>query len=173
MRLLFEIDKKDYDPNGEAFIRPSARGIIFRDGKIALIYSKKIKYCKFPGGGIEYGEDKVVALIREVREETGLTVRPETVEEFGYVHRIQKGRHEAVFIQDNYYYTCEVEDGQGATEMTVSEKNEEFVPVFLPVEEAIAINSSYTHFDDLHDVMVERELGVLKIIAEQMKGEHT
>ena len=171
MRLLFEIDRKDYDPDGEAFVRPSARGIIFRDGKIAVIYSKKTKYCKFPGGGIEPGEDKVVALMREVKDEVGLTVKPETVKEFGYVHRIQKGRHEAVFIQDNYYYTCEVEDGQGETEMTASEKAEEFVPMFMPIEEAIAINASYEHVDELHDVMVERELRVLQIIAGQMKGE--
>ena len=32
MRLLFEIDTKDYDPNGKAFVRPSVRGIIIRDG---------------------------------------------------------------------------------------------------------------------------------------------
>ena len=170
MKLLFEIDKKDYDPNGEAFVRPSARGIIFRDGKIAVIYSKKIKYCKFPGGGIEPGEDKIVALIREVREEVGLTVKPETVKEFGYVHRIQKGRHEAVFIQDNYYYTCEVEDGQEDAQFTANEKAEDFVPMFMPIEEAIAINASYEHYDDMHDVMAERELRVLQIIAEQIKG---
>ena len=52
MRLLFEIDRKDYDPNGDMFIRPSARGIIFRDGELSVIYSRARKYCKFPGGGI-------------------------------------------------------------------------------------------------------------------------
>ena len=34
MRLLFELDTKDYDPNGVPFVRPSVRGIIIRDGKI-------------------------------------------------------------------------------------------------------------------------------------------
>ena len=42
--------------------------------------------------------------------------------------------------------------------------------MFMPIEEAIAINASYEHYDDMHDVMAERELRVLQIIAEQMKG---
>lgn len=32
MRLLLEMDSKDHDPNGRTFVRPSARGIILRDG---------------------------------------------------------------------------------------------------------------------------------------------
>ena len=39
MRLLFEMDAKDYDPDGKVFSRPSVRGIIIRDGKIAMVYS--------------------------------------------------------------------------------------------------------------------------------------
>ena len=34
-----------------------------------------LTYC-FPGGGIEDGESEEVALVREVREEIGVTVRP-------------------------------------------------------------------------------------------------
>ena len=41
MRLLFEIDTKDYDPNGKAFVRPSVRGIIIQDGKVAMVHSQK------------------------------------------------------------------------------------------------------------------------------------
>lgn len=126
MKLLFEIDKKDYDINGEAFIRPSARAIIFRNNKLAVIYSNKKRYCKIPGGGIEKGENPMEAMIREVREEVGLDVIPETIKEFGYVHRIQKGKHEPVFIQDNYYYICEAYDGQHPSCFSEAEKSEEF-----------------------------------------------
>ena len=66
MRLLFEIDTKDYDPNGKAFVRPSVRGIIIRDGRIAMVHSLKYDYYKFPGGGIESGESPEQALLREV-----------------------------------------------------------------------------------------------------------
>ena len=33
MRLLFQLDTRDYDPNGKAFVRPSVRGIIIRAGE--------------------------------------------------------------------------------------------------------------------------------------------
>ncbi len=54
MRILFEMDKKDYVPNGSVFSRPSARAIIIKDGKIAMVYSKKYNYYKFPVGGKLY-----------------------------------------------------------------------------------------------------------------------
>lgn len=49
MKQLFEIDLHDYDESDTVFRRPSARAIIFDDvGKIALVYSKKENYYKFP-----------------------------------------------------------------------------------------------------------------------------
>lgn len=165
MRLLFEIDKKDYDPNGAAFIRPSARAIIIRKNEISMIYSKKRGYYKIPGGGIEQGEDNVTAMIREVKEEVGLIVIPETVREFGYVHRIQKGKHEPIFIQDNFYYICDVETRQTETEYSDNEKIEEFIPVWVNITEAINANEEYVKINS-NDSMIERELRVLKLIQE-------
>ena len=77
MNQLFVIDLHDYGENCVTHRRPSARGIIFVSGKISLVYSEKEKYYKFPGGGIIENEDMKSALIREVREETGFTVKAE------------------------------------------------------------------------------------------------
>lgn len=74
MRILFEMDKKDYDPDGSVFSRPSARAVIIKDRKIAMVYSRKYHYYKFLGGGIETDECMEDALMREVSEETGLCV---------------------------------------------------------------------------------------------------
>ena len=91
MRQLFEIDLKDYEKDDCVFRRPSARGIIFGDDKkIAIVYSKKEKQFKFPGGGIREDEDKKEALIREVREEVGLIVIPEFIRKLERVMRRQK-----------------------------------------------------------------------------------
>ncbi|MGN0416241.1 MAG: NUDIX hydrolase [Agathobacter sp.] len=113
MRQLFEIDLQDYEKNDRVFRRPSVRGIIFKDdNKIALVYSKKEKYYKFPGGGIHEDEDKKEALIREVREEVGLIVIPESICEFGSVMRRQKSdvSPNTIFEQENFYYTCNYEN---------------------------------------------------------------
>ena len=90
MRQLFDMDRHDYDDCTRAFVRDSARSIIIRDGKVAMVHSLKYDYYKFPGGGIEAGEDPVDAMIRETREEAGLVVIPETIREYGLVHRAQK-----------------------------------------------------------------------------------
>ena len=44
MRILFEMDKKDYVPDGSVFSRPSARAVIIKDGKIAMVYSMNGSY---------------------------------------------------------------------------------------------------------------------------------
>ena len=109
MRLLFEMDKRDYDNCTHRFVRNSARSIIIRENKIAMIHSLKHDYYKFPGGGIEGEESPISAMIRETREEAGLVIKPDTVKEYGYVHRIQKSDRDATeyFVQDNYYYLCD------------------------------------------------------------------
>ncbi|WP_175560388.1 hypothetical protein [Butyrivibrio sp. YAB3001] len=45
MKRLFEIDLKDYKKTDSVFRRPSARAIIIKVDKIALVYSKREKYC--------------------------------------------------------------------------------------------------------------------------------
>ena len=113
MRLLFEMAKKDYGGCTRSFTRDSARSIIIRKDRIAMIHSQKYDCYKFPGGGIEPGESDVDALIRETAEEDGLIVIPDSIREYGYVHRIQKStvEEDEYLIQDNYYYLCDVEEG--------------------------------------------------------------
>ena len=104
MRLLFTLDRGDYTEGGKAFSRPSARAIVIRDGRVAMVYSQKYRHYKFPGGGMEPGESREAALIREAREEAGLVLDIETVRPYGFVHRIERGDREPLFIQDNFYY---------------------------------------------------------------------
>lgn len=90
MRTLFEMDKKNYDSSGKVFYRPSVRSIIIRGGRVAMVHSLMYDYYKFPGGGIESGETRHQALIRETAEESGLCVVPDSIQAYGCVRRIEK-----------------------------------------------------------------------------------
>jgi len=168
MKLLFEIDKKDYDPNGTVGIRPSVRGIIVRDGKIALVHSLKYDYYKFPGGGAENGESHLETLIREVSEESGLTVIPESVREYGMVHRKQKGNIEEIFVQDNYYYLCSAEEEIDSQNLDDYEADERFTLEFVTASTAIDANKNRSHGEKTgtarFEVMLERETTVLEML---------
>ncbi len=170
MRLLFEMDKKDYDQCTHTFTRNSARSIIIRDGKVAMIHSLKYDYYKFPGGGIENGENPVEAMIRETQEEAGLVVVPESVEEYGYVHRIQKSDKDRTecFVQDNYYYLCKVMDIVKPQRLDEYEAQESYRLEY--VEPLAAITKNYHVKDSPYNkLMFEREARVLEtLIADEL-----
>ncbi len=172
MRELFVLDKKNYNPNGTVGRRPSVRGIIVRDGKIAMMHSKKYNYYKLPGGGIEPEETLEDTLIREVREESGLIVKPETIKEFGFVRRIEKGRFEDIFVQDNYYFLCEAETTVMDQELDDYEAEEQFVLEFVSISDAISVNESSNHFEKEKIVtfrgMIDRENKVLKLLKDEL-----
>jgi 8-oxo-dGTP pyrophosphatase MutT (NUDIX family) len=52
--------------------RPSAYGIVVRDGK--LLTAKHFGRHNLPGGGLDIGETPEEAVVREVKEETGIDV---------------------------------------------------------------------------------------------------
>ena len=168
MRLLFEIDTKDYDVNGTAFVRHSARCIHIKNGLAAMVHSIKYDYYKFPGGGIEEYESAEHAMIRETREEAGLVVIPESVTEYGYVHRIQKSDHdgEDCFVQDNYYYLCDVEEAIHSQDLDDYEADEKFTLEYVEPDKVIFINRNTDH-GQTDQIMLEREARVLELLKEE------
>lgn len=168
MRLLFEIDKQDYADCTYTFVRNSARSIILRGGKVAMIFSLKQDYYKFPGGGIEADETPVEAMIRETREEAGLVVRPETVREYGLVHRIQRGGVDPneCFIQDNFYYICEAEEEIHPLQMEDYEQAAGFTLEFVDVRHAIRTNRE-SALENRYHTMLHREARVLEMLIEE------
>ena len=130
-----------------------------------MIHSLKYDYYKFPGGGIEKGEDPVEAMIRETREESGLTVKPETVREYGYVHRIQRSDKDETecFIQDNYYYLCEAEDRAAGQHLDEYEARETYTLEFVDPMAAIIKNRSVGQ-TPYNSMMFEREARVLEML---------
>ena len=168
MRLLFEMDKKDYSECTRTLVRNSARSILIRDGKVAMVHSLKYDYYKFPGGGIEKGESPADAMIRETREEAGLVVIPETVREYGYVHRIQKSDWDAdeCFVQDNYYYLGEAENEPVSQELDDYEAKESYRLEYIDPATAIRKNRALKD-SPYNRLMFEREALVLEMLQSE------
>ena len=173
MKRLFTIDLQDYDPEWKKYYRPSVRGIIFDDdGNIAMIYSRKYHYYKFPGGGIEKNESHIETLAREIKEETGMILEPGSAREFGEVLRIQRSHdtsENTIFVQQNFYYNCDVTDEKGEQSLDEKEKEADFVLKYVPIEEAIRVNSAFEG-KPFKKQMVERERRVLEMIKNGRDG---
>ena len=168
MRLLFEMDKKDHADCTRSFIRNSARSVIISDKKVAMIHSEKYDYYKFPGGGIEAGEDPIEAMIRETREEAGLVIIPESVREYGIVHRVQKSDKDpdVRFIQDNFYYLCAAEDDAVSQNLQGYEAEEGYELVYVDPRVAIEKNR-HLGKTPYSSTMFEREARVLEMLIEE------
>ncbi len=142
MRTLFTMDLKNYKMGGEIVVRPSARGVVLGDSNnVAMVHSLKHGYYKFPGGGVEEEETIREALVREVREEVGLVVIPETIQEFGLVPRLFRGMFEDILQEDNYYYICRAEKERVSQKLDAYEDDEQFVLSWVRADEAIEANA--------------------------------
>lgn len=168
MRVLFEMDLHDYADCTHNFVRNSARSIIIRDKKIAMIHSLKYDYYKFPGGGIEGEESPDDAMIRETREEAGLVVKPETVLEYGYVHRIQRSDYDPgeCFVQDNFYFLCDAEDETVSQCLDNYEATENYALEFVDPILAIQKNRN-VQGSQYNSMMFEREARVLEMLIDE------
>ena len=165
MKRLFTIDLKDYNDSFSRFKRPSVRGIIIKDKKVALVYSCKYDYYKFPGGGIENNEDHINTLTREISEETGLSVLVDSISEYGSVLRIQKSRfnENEIFEQENFYYLCNVDNLVQCQSLDDYELDEGFELRYVTANEAITINRTHDH-SDYDAMLIEREARVLELL---------
>lgn len=163
MEPMFTVDMKDYDGAEKKKYKTAARGIIRKDGKLALVHSTAFGYYKFPGGGLEKGESLTEALIREVREESGLDVIPSTIREFGMAKRIEKASWNYLLIQDSYYFTCEVSDKLYPQELGENETVAGFVLEYIDPKDAVEANERYLSENDYGAII--RDTRVLRMLT--------
>ena len=152
------VDLHDYPDDAKVFQRSAVRGIVRRGERYLMIYSRKYGDCKFPGGGQEQGESHADTLLREMREETGYDVLPETVQEYLLVHERRRGIYGDLLCMDSYYYICAVGDTVHPQKLDDYERDEGYEVRWLTLDEAIALNKAA----DSQTTWVQRELAVLK-----------
>lgn len=120
--------------------RIAIRAVILKDNKILMVKNNKGD-CKFPGGGLEDGENYKDTLKREVKEETGYKVIK--VKEYigTIIERNQdEYKKEQVFEMESKYYICEVDDNKEEQKLDAYELELNFKPLWLKLSEAITIN---------------------------------
>ena len=88
--------------------RLAARGIILKDDKILMIFSKFYNDYTFPGGGVENGEDEVLALKRECVEEAGVLV--ENVRPFCKIYEKRELDEETFLLHESHFYLCDIKE---------------------------------------------------------------
>lgn len=141
MVILFTFDEKDYTEDMPLVERIGVRAIIKRNGLYIMQKSSDGEY-KIPGGGVEKGENLIDALIREVLEETGLTVIRESIKEIGVIQEIRRDSFDAncKYIAHSYFYFCDVEADCQDTQMTANEIAKGYIPVWEELDTIIANN---------------------------------
>ena len=134
MELLKEIKDKEFPGDESALkVREASRAVLFdKDGLIPLLFVSKYNYHKLPGGGIEDGEDKAKALVREVLEEVG-----SKIEITGELGKIIEFRSRWNLKQISYCYYGKI-ISKGEPDFTEKELSQGFKLVWLSLNEAIS-----------------------------------
>ena len=122
--------------------RNAVRAVIRNEINEVLLIQTNLGDYKFPGGGIEEGENELQALIREIREECGF----ETKEINEHIFRIieqKEDKHDknTKFVMNSNYYTCTIDNTIiHSQSLDQYERDLEYKPVWIKIEKAIKEN---------------------------------
>ena len=72
--------------------------LVWNGGEVLLVRNSYTRYYSAPGGYVRTGETGSAAAARELREETGLRVRPEELKQALDEQHIWEGKHEHIEI---------------------------------------------------------------------------
>jgi ADP-ribose pyrophosphatase YjhB (NUDIX family) len=170
-RLMFIIivGDKEIPPGYEINKRTAVRAVLHYQDQVLMVKTNLGDY-KFPGGGVNPGEEQEKALIREIQEETGYG-SVQIGNKLGVV--IQQHPDHAdptkYFRMESVYYQGELIDlTNKGLKLDAYEEEQGFHGEFITLSEALTTNLRILNEDrmDKND-WVEREVKVLKFLLHQ------
>lgn len=118
----------------EVVSRYASRGVLINDElKVAMMEMSGASLYKLPGGGVEEGEERAAAFLREIKEETGYDAV--IIEAIGYIDE-HKNRNQ--FMQRSYCYMAKATKQPGNTALTEEETQLGMRVKWMSLEEAVA-----------------------------------
>ncbi|WP_440055186.1 NUDIX hydrolase [Pseudoalteromonas sp. T1lg65] len=156
-------------PQGSCFTRITTRAIVLQGDNILLLYTARYDDYTLPGGGADEGESLEQALQRELTEETGAhsILRFEPFGKYEEYRPWYKPDFDNIHIV-SYCYLCDICGQFSEPEMEHYEALNGMKPVWMGIDEAIAHNQAKLDATDNKGLSLERELILLKQIANQL-----
>ena len=168
MKELYVFDKKNYDINLPRHTRKAVRAIIKKDGDLVLVKSKRQGYYQFPGGGLEPGETHLDTITRETAEETGLTIIPESIKEFGVVREVRRDLYRnEIFEQISYYYYASVKEIKPDAPFEPTEGEAGFVTECVNIKTALEADKKICGSKNNKSEFLKRETYVLELLLRE------
>jgi 8-oxo-dGTP diphosphatase len=102
---MIDVDPRLTDIH-DCLYRLAVKAIIVNQGKVLLVKELDDDFWSFPGGGIDYGESDLQALVRELHEEIG--VEPKDIKTDGRVSFVTVGQVSSGIPKANLFYMVNV-----------------------------------------------------------------
>jgi len=171
LRLIKKLIHKDVEKlDGRIFKRRASRGIILKDSKILLLYTKRYNDYSFPGGGVDLNEDLITGLTRELSEETGAK-NVKVISEFGYIDEYRphyKPEYDLIHMV-SYFYVCEIDDELEESNLEDYEIANGMSTVWIDIHEAIKHNKEVIAKQEAFmGFSIERETIALELVAQEL-----
>ncbi len=140
--------------------RKAARGIIKNGNKVYMIHCAFYNDYTFPGGGVEYSEDPILALKRECMEEAGVII--ENIRPFYKIVEKREVDDESYIIHESFFYLCDVAD-YCDPKLESYEIELGYSALWMDIDEAIKLDIERMNAlkDTDYKGVLERELRIL------------
>lgn len=170
MKLLKKIVNPELKSlDGSIFKRIAARGIILKEHKILLMYTKYYDDYSIPGGGVDSEEALIEGLQRELSEETGAQ-EIEVISEYGYIDEYRPYYKEDYDLMHmiSYLYVCDVKGDLQEAQLEDYEVANGMKAKWVDIDEAIQHNKKLIASNNSIGDSLERETYILERVKKEL-----